>query len=182
MSVSPSATALVTRDRLRHLVELGVSRQTSDATMPASGDAVYYLISARNSCGDSRMGQDNMGGVPSDLFPSSPCGALNLDFDLDGVTDVADNCTETSNVSQADADQDFVGDACDCAVLDPTNTPSPPDRPTGIQQLVSVPRYRQIFKEGGWSGRCCTGCGCGTPPGRPRRPAAPGAPAGRAGR
>ena len=99
--------------------------QTSDATMPASGDAVYYLISARNSCGDSRMGQDNMGGVPSDLFPSSPCGALNLDFDLDGVTDVADNCVETSNVSQADADQDFVGDACDCAVLDPTNAPSP---------------------------------------------------------
>lgn len=35
------------------------------------------------------------------------------DFDLDGVIDAADNCPRTSNPDQADADGDFVGDACE---------------------------------------------------------------------
>lgn len=35
------------------------------------------------------------------------------DFDGDGVEDAFDNCTAASNTSQADADHDGCGDACD---------------------------------------------------------------------
>ncbi len=41
-----------------------------------------------------------------------------LDKDGDGVANTTDNCPATYNPSQADADQDQIGDACDCA---PTN-------------------------------------------------------------
>ena len=42
-----------------------------------------------------------------------------LDKDGDGVANASDNCPSTYNPSQADADQDKAGDACDCA---PTNS------------------------------------------------------------
>ena len=40
------------------------------------------------------------------------------DLDSDGVLDVSDNCPNTANADQKDADGDGVGDACDDAVLD----------------------------------------------------------------
>jgi hypothetical protein len=40
------------------------------------------------------------------------------DLDSDGVLDVSDNCPNTANTDQKDADGDGVGDACDDAVLD----------------------------------------------------------------
>jgi len=40
------------------------------------------------------------------------------DFDLDGVSDSADDCPGLFNPSQQDSDQDGPGDACDCAPLD----------------------------------------------------------------
>jgi hypothetical protein len=46
----------------------------------------------------------------------------NSDFDLDGVVDAADNCPQTANANQADADADGVGDACD-SVNDNTADP-----------------------------------------------------------
>jgi len=44
------------------------------------------------------------------------------DFDQDGVFDAVDNCPQTANANQADADADDVGDACD-AVNDNTADP-----------------------------------------------------------
>lgn len=46
----------------------------------------------------------------------------NSDFDLDGVVDATDNCPQTANANQADADADGVGDACD-SVNDNTADP-----------------------------------------------------------
>lgn len=36
------------------------------------------------------------------------------DIDRDGVQDMVDNCKYTHNPDQADADNDLIGDACDC--------------------------------------------------------------------
>lgn len=44
------------------------------------------------------------------------CGVADIDSDEDGLLDCNDNCPTDSNVDQADADTDGVGDACDeCA-------------------------------------------------------------------
>jgi hypothetical protein len=95
----------------------------ADAALPAVGSAFYYLVSAKNGCGESRMGRDNFGGVQSDTFPSNPCVGLNLDRDSDGILDVRDNCVLAANAGQFDADLDFIGDACDCAPFDAANPP-----------------------------------------------------------
>jgi hypothetical protein len=70
----------------------------------------YFLVSARNSCGESRAGTDSFGeSAPVDDL----CPWLGLDADEDGVIDVADNCPQVGNPAQLDADADFVGDVCD---------------------------------------------------------------------
>ena len=43
-------------------------------------------------------------------------GTLDRDDDLDGVADGPDNCDGVANPTQADADGDFIGDACDTDV------------------------------------------------------------------
>jgi len=43
------------------------------------------------------------------LFQWAPC----WDYDFDGVADGDDNCPEVPNASQADWDEDFLGDACE---------------------------------------------------------------------
>jgi hypothetical protein len=65
-----------------------------------------------------------------------------LDFDLDGVLDVADNCVSTANPLQEDADADGIGDVCDSA----------PDNPDEDADLVvdgvdNCPGYFNPFQE-----------------------------------
>ncbi len=63
------------------------------------------------SCPDA--GTD--GPPPADLGPDlDPAN----DRDLDGVANAEDNCPDTANPSQADGDQDGLGDLCDCAPAD----------------------------------------------------------------
>jgi cytosine/adenosine deaminase-related metal-dependent hydrolase len=51
-------------------------------------------------------------------------GATGGDFDGDGIPNGTDNCPEVANPSQADADSDGKGDACDsCAAANPGATP-----------------------------------------------------------
>jgi len=53
-------------------------------------------------------------------------GFIDEDGDTDGdtVADCFDNCLNVQNLDQADADDDHVGDACDCAPVDPLNGPA----------------------------------------------------------
>jgi hypothetical protein len=59
------------------------------------------------------------------------------DADGDGVGDVCDNCLSTSNTDQADADGDGVGDVCDNCFLDPNPNQIDEDE-DGIGDLCEV--------------------------------------------
>jgi PKD repeat protein len=85
----------------------------SDALAPPAGSAFYYLVSARNSCGESTAGRDSGGTA---YFAANPCGSLNRDSDGDAVPDPADVCPLATDAPQYDADADTVGDACDDCV------------------------------------------------------------------
>jgi hypothetical protein len=72
---------------------------------PSPGDLWAFLVSARNSCGESA--------VAAEILAESDCPSQGADTDSDGFLDLADNCPTTANPEQTDADNDFVGDACD---------------------------------------------------------------------
>jgi hypothetical protein len=80
-------------------------RSTVDASVPAVASGFYYLVSAKNGCGES----ESTDGVHA----PAPCGALNADTDLDLIADLIDNCAAVANATQIDADADWVGDPCD---------------------------------------------------------------------
>ncbi len=84
--------------------------ELTDASNPAVGTTYFYLVSAKNFCGESASGKDQLG---LDHFSSPACAAANRDTDGDGVKDLSDNCPTTANATQTDADVDGVGDACD---------------------------------------------------------------------
>jgi hypothetical protein len=81
-----------------------------DPDDPAPDTLFYYLVSARNICGESAAGADS-DGTPT--TPVTQCPSLGEDGDSDGILDLEDNCPQASNPTQSDADGDFVGDACD---------------------------------------------------------------------
>jgi hypothetical protein len=81
-----------------------------DGSVLAPGETVYYLVGARNGCGDSAIGAGS-DGAPT--IPGDPCPWQNEDADGDNVIDVNDNCGTVPNPGQQDADNDGVGDACE---------------------------------------------------------------------
>ena len=87
-----------------------------DAATPPPGGLHYYQVSAKNSCGESALGQDPSG---LDRYPTEPCTDANRDTDGDDVTDPADNCAEAAypNPDQEDEDQDWIGNVCDLCPL-----------------------------------------------------------------
>jgi hypothetical protein len=87
--------------------------EREDPDPPAEGETYYYLVTARNSCGDSSAGTNGNGDTRSAWSSCAPVGG---DYELDGVPDVEDNCPLILNTGQSDADQDFVGDDCDNCV------------------------------------------------------------------
>jgi hypothetical protein len=98
------------------------STGAEDPQMPSVGMVFYYLVSARNMCGESVAGQADSGPTS----PAAACATSFNDFDGDGRIDLRDNCPTVANVSQADGDGDFVGDLCDnCAAV-----PNPDQRDT----------------------------------------------------
>lgn len=80
-----------------------------DTTRPVNR-GIYYLVAARNACGDGRIGRTPDG---LDRYPAGSCRTLRRDSDSDLVPDLADNCTGVPNPDQADTDTDGRGDVCD---------------------------------------------------------------------
>jgi hypothetical protein len=98
-----------------------------DTLLPPPGEIGYYLVVARNRCGDGPAGPGRSGWTP--------CATLDADTDTDGVDDLLDNCPVTSNAVQSDADLDYVGDDCD-------NCPT-------------IPNYDQADTDGNGTGDAC---------------------------
>jgi hypothetical protein len=86
------------------------ARSLIDDTAPAPSTMFFYLVSARNSCGESSIG---VASGPVELFADPSCEPGANDGDGDGQMDVADNCALVANGDQFDADGDYVGDTCD---------------------------------------------------------------------
>jgi hypothetical protein len=89
---------------------------TGEPQAPPAGRAFYYLVSARNTCGESFAGSDASG---AGYYAAQACGSLNRDSDADGLPDEEDVCPLASDPSQYDADADTVGDACDVCIETP---------------------------------------------------------------
>ena len=81
-----------------------------DGATPVSGSGFYYIISGRNSCGESAASHNSQG-VPHP--PLSSCTTANRNSDPDAPRDLGDNCPLVSNAVQGDVDADSCGDACD---------------------------------------------------------------------
>jgi hypothetical protein len=72
-----------------------------------------------------------------------------VDTDLDGVPDVLDNCPALANPSQADADGDGVGDACDVQDQDRDGISDDQDN------CPNVPNPDQLDSDGDGIGDVC---------------------------
>jgi hypothetical protein len=86
------------------------TRNWTDPAVPLLGRGFYYLVSAKNSCGETvaTLGHG----------PFAACSTANRNSDADTPRDMGDNCPVNTNGGQGDADGDFVGDMCDnCPTL-----------------------------------------------------------------
>jgi len=138
LRVSPSTDALFTWDRslqshtfnvyrgsFRHgtgavdplgcLTEEVVGVEFADDRKPKPREVIFYVVAARNACGDSHAGLGE-GEQPRPL--DSVCPATGNDTDADGLQDIEDNCPLVPNPAQFDSDLDFVGDDCDNCPVD----------------------------------------------------------------
>lgn len=83
---------------------------TTDTASPSTGSSYYYLVSARNRCGESTLGTQSGG---ANRPNGSPCALVIRDTDGDGFVDVDDNCPAYPNNPQSDTDADGIGNVCD---------------------------------------------------------------------
>jgi parallel beta-helix repeat protein len=129
-----------------------------DGANPPSGNAFYYLISARNTCGESILSTDSAGQPHS---PAAACSSPSLDGDGDAVGNLADNCPATANAGQADAERDFVGDVCDnCpTTANPDQSASDGDAlGDACDNCPLVPNANQADGDGDGDGDLCDNC------------------------
>lgn len=96
-----------------------VAKLEADPLAAITADSDHY-----NDGSSSTFGQPNIysAGTATQDFTSLRTGLGVGDGDLDGVATCRDNCPETFNVAQLDADQDGNGDTCDA---DQGGTPGP---------------------------------------------------------
>ena len=81
------------------------------AAVPTGLGCLLLALLLSRGCAD-RGGGGGGGGNNSDGQPCQAAGDQTTDTDADGQVDVCDNCPDTANADQADADHDGVGDAC----------------------------------------------------------------------
>jgi hypothetical protein len=108
----------------------GETRTFEDADPLNAGQAGFYTYNA------GQIGYDDSSGDWGDEEPYTyACyGSIDVGFvdeDDDGVADDIDNCEETANTDQADADADGVGDACDDSTPTTTTTTTTGTTTTG---------------------------------------------------
>jgi len=82
------------------------TRNWTDPAVPLLGRGFYYLVSAKNTCGET------VATLPGHA-PFAACSTANRNSDGDTPRDLGDNCPVSTNGGQGDADGDFVGDTCD---------------------------------------------------------------------
>ncbi len=96
---------------------------TPSAGCDADGDG---FATCQNDCDDASPARfpghpevcDGLDNDCNGLVDDNPISTP--DRDGDGLSDLCDNCPQVANSSQADADHDTRGDACDCSATDPT--------------------------------------------------------------
>ena len=89
------------------LQALELDRGSPSTRLIAAGTAIYTLDPAT---GTATLLGGSFGGVRALAMPHPSSGP---DWDNDGWTDAADNCTVASNSAQTDVDADGFGNACD---------------------------------------------------------------------
>ncbi len=129
------------------------SRLWNDPTTPTPGRGFYYIVSAKNSCGEST--------ATGNHAALAACAAANRNSDADTPKDIADNCPVTANATQGDVDADSVGDACDnCASLanvDQADTDGD-GRGDACDNCIAVANVTQTDTDGDGVGDACDNC------------------------
>ncbi len=124
-----------------------------DPNVPDPGQGFYYLVAARNSCGDSTFADGRS--------PASACAPANRDSDGDLLVDPGDNCPLVGNPLQGDADGDFVGDACDLcpSTYDPEQQDADGDlRADACDNCPAVANADQLDTDSDGVGDLCDNC------------------------
>ena len=88
---------------------------------------------------------------PQDTNPDNDVALTGIfspifDADHDGVIDEDDNCVNTSNADQADADANGIGDSCDSAPV-PEQVPEPDSTPDPVAETESETEVETVIEE-----------------------------------
>ncbi len=133
-------------------------RASSDNTLPAPGELLYYLVAGRNSCGNGELGSGSGGPRPQAPACTSDPAA---DFDGDGTPDVDDVCAAIADPAQLDSDEDRVGNACDTCpnFPDPSQVDLDGDAVcANLDNCPSVANANQANVDGDAFGDACDAC------------------------
>jgi cysteine-rich repeat protein len=98
-------------------------------TLPVCGDSI---VNGSEECDDGNN-IDNDGCHANCMLPICP-GGDDTDTDSDTILDCNDNCLNTENAGQDDADEDGAGDACDVCPDDENKSTSAGDCGCGIAE------------------------------------------------